>query len=306
MTERRTVAIRVDVDTLAGLRKGVPRLLEVFGDLKVQCSFFVVMGPDAMGRRFKRLGQKNYLKRILKVNPFRLIRNYGVLPFLYGTLLPPPKVGAAHPDILRDISRRGHELAPHGYDHDRWADHYFTDLSDDEIRTDFSNACGTFVDACGRAPRSFGAPNWRSDFRVYAAESEAGMLYASDLRGRCPFFPCEDGRRADILQIPVTLPCAHEVLQAGVSKQDIASEIVGRLVDGLNIWCIHGWFEGMSEWGVVREFVSLAREAGYGFVRMDEVAEELARGKEAIPGCGIGRTALTGGIGEVTCQAMQA
>lgn len=69
---RKIVAIRVDVDTSVGLKKGVPKLLEIFSRYDVPATFFVVMGPDTMGKHAKRFKKKNYFKRIRKVNPFKL------------------------------------------------------------------------------------------------------------------------------------------------------------------------------------------------------------------------------------------
>ncbi len=39
----KTVALRVDVDTSRGLKKGIPKLLDLFRKYSVPASFFIVM-----------------------------------------------------------------------------------------------------------------------------------------------------------------------------------------------------------------------------------------------------------------------
>ena len=218
MGVKRVIAIRVDVDTSVGLKKGVPRLLESFLRYDVHATFFVVMGPDTMGKHAKRFKKKGYLKRILSVNPFKLICSYGLAPFFYGTLLPSPLIGASNPDLLKDIVRAGHELGIHGYDHAGWADSYRT-FSFEEIEDEFGRTVSVYHEIFGSPPKSSAAPNWRSCGDLFDVEDRRPLLYASDTRGYHPFVPEVDGRVYKTLQIPTTLPCTHECIQLGLPKK---------------------------------------------------------------------------------------
>ena len=51
----RTIGIKVDVDTFAGMRSGVPVLLDIFRNHDIKASFFVPMGRDNTGRTVKRV-----------------------------------------------------------------------------------------------------------------------------------------------------------------------------------------------------------------------------------------------------------
>ena len=43
------LGLRIDVDTHAGLRDGVPRLLDLLREAKARGTFYVAMGPDRSG-----------------------------------------------------------------------------------------------------------------------------------------------------------------------------------------------------------------------------------------------------------------
>ena len=58
----KTIALRIDVDTSMGLKKGVPRLLDILKKHRIAATFFIVMGPDSMGRHVSRFKKKGYLK----------------------------------------------------------------------------------------------------------------------------------------------------------------------------------------------------------------------------------------------------
>lgn len=299
MPLEKTIAIRVDIDTLVGLKKGVPKLLSVFKETDVRVTFFCVMGPDTMGQHAFRFKKKGYWKRILKVNPFKLIRGYGIAPFFYGTLLKSPMIGVSHPLLLKAIVAAGHELGVHGYDHAGWADHY-AEYSDEQVQREWQTTIQSYRDIFGGLPEGSAAPNWRSHERLYDLEDKEGILYASDVRGFTPFRPLVGGLSYKTLQIPVTLPCTHELIQAGVPRPDIVTSIVGRLTPLINTWTVHDWFEGLSENGFVVDFIRAAQSLGYRFVTMADVARGLA-GAE-VPVAGIVARPVEGGIGSVTWQ----
>lgn len=298
---KKVIAIRVDVDTLVGLRKGVPNLLKLFSRHNIKATFFVVMGPDQMGRHAKRFKKKGYAKRILSINPLRLMRKYGLVSFFYGTLLPPPLIGESNPDLLKTIVSQGHELGIHGYDHNKWAD-FSESLSKEEVAVEFTKAFFAYKRIFGKGPLSSAAPNWRSHERLFCIEDEHNLQYASDLRGYYPFRPSVDGRSFSTLQIPVTLSSTHECLQMGVPKSDVIRHITQGLTDAVNVWTIHDWYEGLCETHFVEEFISLAKDSKYHFATLKEISDDLFRTNSAIPNCAVEKRAVDGGIGEVTWQ----
>src|SRR5205085_11686264 len=112
--------LKMDVGTHAGLARGVPALGALLAAHGVRASFFVVCGPDRMGRRLGRLLDPRFVAKLVRT---RVVRTYGWRTLLSGTLLPARAVAAAFPDLLRALVRAGHEVGVHGHDHARWQDH---------------------------------------------------------------------------------------------------------------------------------------------------------------------------------------
>ena len=96
-----TVAIKIDVDTYIGTRQGIPRLLDIFRKHGVKATFFAVLGPDNSGKAIRRVfTRKGFVGKMARTNPLKI---YGLKTLLYGTLLPAPMTGLAHPEILERI-----------------------------------------------------------------------------------------------------------------------------------------------------------------------------------------------------------
>ena len=61
------VALKVDVDTFAGTRDGVPALLEEMERFAVKATFYFSMGPDNSGKAIRRIfTRKGFLKKQLR------------------------------------------------------------------------------------------------------------------------------------------------------------------------------------------------------------------------------------------------
>ena len=300
----KTIALRVDVDTSVGFEKGAPRLLNVFREFEVKATFFIVMGPDTMGKHVKRFKEKGYFKRIIAVNPFNLLRDYGLKPFFYGTLLPSPQVGAGHPELFLQVLEEGHEIGIHGYNHARWADCYDT-LTEEEIYLEIEKCRGMFFKLTGSHPLSSACPNWRCNDRILLEEEKFNFLYLSDVRGEMPFFPVVNGKRLNTLQIPQTLPTTHECLQAQKATRDTVIDFILEnylLEEGLNVFTVHDWLEGLSGNRLVVDFIKGALDLGYRFLRLKDAAEIILQQREKIPDGRITVKRVMGGIGKVAWQ----
>ncbi len=103
------VALKVDVDTYAGTRDGVPALLEDLARFGVLATFYFSMGPDNSGKAVRRIfTRKGFLGKMLRT---KAPSAYGIRTMLYGTLLPAPMIAASFPGVLRETEQRGHEAA---------------------------------------------------------------------------------------------------------------------------------------------------------------------------------------------------
>ncbi|MBI5167437.1 MAG: 4-deoxy-4-formamido-L-arabinose-phosphoundecaprenol deformylase [candidate division NC10 bacterium] len=274
------LALKVDVDTLVGLREGVPNLLDLFRKFGIQASFFVAFGPDNSGKAIRRVLKKGFLWKMWRTNA---LRTYGFKTLLYGTLLPSPLIGEGLPVLIREIAAEGHEVGIHGYDHVKWHDRLDA-LSIPEIEGEIQKSIAAYKEILGRKPLSSAAPGWRCNLKSLAVQDKYGFLYCSDTRGRRPFIPRIGKQIFRALQIPTTLPTMDEALGlGGVTAKNFNAHLLTQLVeDRLNIYTLHAEMEGMSRKGLFEDFLERSRKIGIEYVRLWDEAEALLRGERGI------------------------
>ncbi|OYY78708.1 MAG: polysaccharide deacetylase [Sphingomonas sp. 28-62-20] len=121
-------------------------------------------------------------------------------------------VAKRNPALIRRIVAAGHEIASHGWDHQR----VFT-LSAEQFRQDLHDARMAIEDAAGVAVTGYRAPSFSIDQRTPWAHAElaaAGYRYSSSVAPiahdhygwpdapRCAFKPIAD---ADLIELPITI-----------------------------------------------------------------------------------------------------
>ncbi|MBI4840786.1 MAG: polysaccharide deacetylase family protein, partial [candidate division NC10 bacterium] len=202
------LGLKIDVCTYDGLRVGVPNLLRLFDRHGVRGTFCVALGPDTTGRAILRALRPGFLAKMRRTSA---LRTYGLRTILSGTLLPSRHMGRRLAPLLRQVVAAGHELAIHGYDHRRWQDRVHR-MEDRAVREEIGRAVAVYREVAGRDPRGFGAPGWQVSAASLRILDEVGFVYASDTRGKGPFFPRVDGRALRTLQLPTTFPTLDEIL----------------------------------------------------------------------------------------------
>jgi peptidoglycan/xylan/chitin deacetylase (PgdA/CDA1 family) len=287
------LGLRIDVCTYEGLRAGVPNLLPLLARFGVRASFFTALGPDRSGRAVLQSLRSGFLAKMRRT---QAVRTYGWRTILSGTLLP-----ARHPTdlagVLRAIPAAGHELAMHGYDHRRWQDRLHR-MRDAELRADMTCAVRAYERVVGLRPRSCGAPGWRCNPASLRLLDEFNLAYASDTRGRRPFYPSLRGTRRRTLQLPTTLPTLDEILGLDGADGERFIALIGRSLgrDPWPVLTLHAEMEGrrflwMTErllaqcaaWGVqclpLAELANAVRAAGEDRIPAAEVADRAIRGR---------------------------
>src|SRR5438132_9352948 len=101
------LALKVDVDTYRGTRRGVPRLVDLLRKHGAGATFLFSLGPDHTGRAMKRVFRKSFLSKVRRTS---VVKHYGIKTLLYGTLLPGPDIGRKGADILRSVKAAGFEV----------------------------------------------------------------------------------------------------------------------------------------------------------------------------------------------------
>jgi undecaprenyl phosphate-alpha-L-ara4FN deformylase len=290
------VALKVDVDTFAGTRDGVPALLADMERFCARATFYFSMGPDNSGKAIRRVfTRKGFLAKMLRT---KAPSAYGIRTMLYGTLLPAPMIGAAFPEVLRRVERQGHEAGIHCWDHVKWHD-YLPRFSRTETAGELEQAATSFEEIFGHHAMTTAAPGWTVSPDSLGLQDGMGLSYCSDSRGSHPFYPIMEGQRFTTLQIPTTLPTADEILgQNGITPATLPDYYLDSLKEGLNVLTIHAELEG----GAIRpSFVALLERLTTRGIRCVTLQEAVAMVGNA-PACRLYMGELPGRAGLVALQ----
>ncbi len=177
------VALRIDVPTEAGATTGVPNLLELLDQYKVTATFFFAMSFDTGG----------------------LIRRAASF---FGKSTPPRMTPE---EAMLAVAEAGHEIGLLGNDASSWRRQAaFADA--DWTRHQLALGMEAYEKVMGNPPDIFAAPYWQPNAHLLGMEERRGFSYASDVRGRFPFYPQLHDVLSRCPQIPVTLPTLQEML----------------------------------------------------------------------------------------------
>ena len=295
------LALKVDVDTDRGTRIGVPNLVADCREFGAPASFLFSLGPDQTGRAITRIFRPGFFGKVSRTGVVGL---YGVRTLLNGTLLPAPHIGRRNEDAIRAVRDAGFEVGIHSYNHYRWQDHV-QGMALDEVRGEFGKAREEFRRILGTSAATAGAAGWQSNERTRQVYDEAGLLYASDTRGRSPFLPRIGGRVFRTPEIPSTLPTFDELMgRPEFPEARIVPHLLSLLrTDGPNVFTLHAEIEGMGKRALFRRLLEECRRGGVELIRMDALARELLATPGSIPVCDQVMAPVEGRSGLVACQA---
>jgi undecaprenyl phosphate-alpha-L-ara4FN deformylase len=268
-----TIALKVDVDTYAGTRDGVPRLLEIMDQAGIRGTFYFSMGPDNSGKAIRRIfTRKGFLQKMLRTGAPSA---YGIKTMLYGTLLPAPQIGQSFPDILRMTRSQGHETGVHCWDHVHWHDH-LPRLSPAQVAGELGKATSLFREILGEETATTAAPGWTVSASSLELQDSMRLSHCSDSRGYAPFYPVFAGKRYATLQIPSTWPTMDEILGSdGIDATNINDFYLSKLREGLNVHTIHAEMEGGVMADSFFNLVERLQRKGARFVTLAEAAAQF-------------------------------
>jgi peptidoglycan/xylan/chitin deacetylase (PgdA/CDA1 family) len=275
------LALKVDVDTDRGTREGVPNLVADCREVGAPACFLFSLGPDQTGRAITRVLRPGFFQKVSRTS---VVEIYGLRTLLNGTLLPAPHIGRRNADVMRAVRDAGFEVGIHCYNHYRWQD-YVQTMSLGQIAAEFDAARAEFRRIFGTEARTAGAAGWQSNARSREVYDAAGLLYASDTRGRSPFFPRVEGKVFKTLEIPSTLPTFDELMgRPEFPDAAIVPHYLSLLrADQPNVFTLHAEIEGMGRRALFRELLAGCRQLGVEFIRLDDLARELLANRAAIP-----------------------
>lgn len=283
----RRIALKVDCDTFEGSQKGLPNLIRLFADHRIQASFFFTLGPDTSGRAiFRVFTQKGFLKKMLRSNAAAL---YGPRTMMYGTLLPSPLIWKKLSSEIRAVGDAGHDIGVHGWDHIRWHDKVGR-MSESAIEHDYRRAHDAFASIFGKPARSSAAPGWHITPTALNVHEKFNLTHTSNTRGGAPFFPKDGNHVFNILEIPSTLPTWDEALADPVikSKEDLLSHFRS-LIKGTEVHSIHTEVEATAHFDLFKKQIEMWKADGVQFVTLDQIAKETLQNRSAVPSCELRR-----------------
>ena len=295
------LGLKIDVCTYDGLRLGVPNLLRLLDRHGVRASFFVALGPDTSGRAILHALRPGFLTKMRRTSA---IRTYGLRTILSGTLLPPRRLSRLAP-LLHEVVAAGHELAIHGYDHRRWQDRLHR-MVKQAVREEIDRAVAVYREVTGQAPRGFGAPGWQVSAASLEVLDDIGFGYASDTRGRQPFFPRVAGRKLQTLQLPTTFPTLDEVLGPDdPGGQDFVRRVRRAIRERIwSVLTIHAEMEGISFQGVTDQLLVMLREDGVTCLPLATLRAQIqTQGEKGIPVTDVVARPIRGRAGTVAMPA---
>ncbi|HOV87605.1 MAG TPA: polysaccharide deacetylase family protein [Syntrophobacteraceae bacterium] len=282
MATCRSVALKVDVDTHDGMRRGVPVLLEVFRRFSVRATFCLAFGPDNAGKALYRvLKDPVFFRKMLRTGAPRL---YGWRTILSGTLLPARPTASGFPDLVRQIRAEKHEVIVHGWDHRLWQDHVAA-MDESSIRSQFQQAFCAFEQILGVRPRAVAAPGWQATPRSLRVQDKLNLLYASDLRNAEPCFLEAGGHGFRTLQIPTTGPCVEELLAGGIREEKAILDALTAPLEAYSfpVLALHAEVEGGPFRGLLERLIPLLRNRYERFSTLEEEARKRLSDGEPIP-----------------------
>lgn len=274
-------SFRFDIDSLADIEMGVPKLIEVAKELDIRFTFFV-----NMGRSFRwsvvsgqwsakpKHGTRNLKSEASNVS--RLTSHVVRLGLLrtIRTVIFNPNIGLSHKKILFNLLDNGHELGLHGgMDHPVWQWRLDT-LSKDEINGLLNPAYDHFTRLFGR-PKGFASPGFRYNRYVLELIDDYGFEYASDMDGEGPFRP--EGFKH--LQIPVNVigphkkPLIEYLWTSGLREAEVEVKVKEEIKrrESAVIYghpTVEGRFDGL------REILTWVKSSEYQIKPMGELSEQ--------------------------------
>ena len=267
------LALKIDVDTWRGTRKGVPRLAETLLDRRAGATFLFSLGPDHTGRALRRIFRPGFFSKVKRTS---VVKHYGVKTLLYGTLLPGPDIGRRGAARMRAVRDAGFEVGVHCWDHVRWQDNVAGQEADWTER-EMARAVRRYESIFQEMPHVWGAAGWQTN-RHAAFVEENYFLYASDTRGTCPFLPLWNGVRIGCPQLPTTLPTLDELIGIdGIDESNVVDFLLEKTsaTRKAHVFTAHAELEGGRFMPAFDRLLSGWKSQGYEIVSLKSLFESL-------------------------------
>nr|QLG20220.1 4-deoxy-4-formamido-L-arabinose-phosphoundecaprenol deformylase ArnD [uncultured bacterium]QLG20294.1 4-deoxy-4-formamido-L-arabinose-phosphoundecaprenol deformylase ArnD [uncultured bacterium]QLG20410.1 4-deoxy-4-formamido-L-arabinose-phosphoundecaprenol deformylase ArnD [uncultured bacterium] len=268
------LALKIDVDTLRGTLKGVPRLMALLQKHGANASFLFSVGPDHTGRAIRRALRPGFMKKVQRTS---VVAHYGIKTLLYGTLLPGPDIGRRGAKVMRATREAGFETAIHCWDHVKWQDGVTT-ANAAWTEAEMRKADARYREIFGEASPGVGAAGWQMNAHAVRMTQRLGYRWASDCRGSHPFVPVWHAELVHCPQLPTTLPTLDELIGTDDLTNDNVHQRLLRLTAAErkdHVFTLHAELEGLRLIDTLDRLLAGWREQGYQLVSLGQLRDTL-------------------------------
>ena len=142
----------------------------------------------------------------------------------------------------------------------------------------------------------------KDNVRLVLDEKESEMLLDT-LKGKKGVFSTlkkGEYQTYNTIQIPITVPCLHEISDYLNSSRnrDIFNEFFNNLKPGINVWCIHDYYEGVLKKNLFESIIREIRSKGVQVIPLSEVLSYYRA--DEIKTAQLSKRKLPGGRGEIS------
>ena len=297
------LALKVDVNTYRGTLEGVPRLADVLQRHDARATFLFSLGPDRTGLGLRRLLHPDFARKMKRASA---VEHYGVMPLLYGTLLPAPDIGRRCADAMRAVAARGFEVGIHAWDRIAWQHNVMAADAGWTLRH-MQRAQHRFEQIFGTPPRVHGAAGWQMNSHGYRLTQRLGFDYCSDTRGFRPFVPVFNAELIACPQIPTTLPTCDELIGLnGTTATDFDQPLLAATAveapEG-HVFTLRAELEGMKLLPVFERLLERWKALGKQFLSLGDYL--AAAGQAQLPRHCLTRGTVPGGVGTLAMQGAE-
>lgn len=258
---KKTFALRIDIESDKGIKKGIPKILDLLKKYNVKASFYLVMGGES-----NLLDILKYRNKVLKE---RKIKVFSKLEMVRMVLFPRDFV-RKNIQILRRILQEGHELGIHGWKHRAWT----RGIGKIDIESHLRLAKERYIRAFKKQPISFAAPGFITNDKIISILDKEGFRVISDLPGKKPF----KIKNTRITNVPVTItgpentPIIENLASHGLNDSEILSIITKKIGNNrLSVMYIHDLYECIQKIGLIEKIIQYVKSKDINIKTIQEI-----------------------------------